>query len=144
VRAQSHRLEFEADEKSVAGYALESVSPFLDRDVIAFLMSIPGDVQTRGGVPRALLRDAMRGIVPDAILRRRWRDDEAAAPERGRDRRQAYLDHRITLQSCAALGFASDAREIGPDALEFLGLEIWSRVFFSGKLAAPRPESKIL
>jgi hypothetical protein len=86
----------------------------------------------------------MRGIVPDAILRRRWRDDEAAAPERGRERRQTYLDHRITLQSCTALGFASDAREIGPDALEFLGLEIWSRVFFSGKLAAPRPESKIL
>jgi asparagine synthase (glutamine-hydrolysing) len=144
VRAQSHRLEFEADDKSVASYALEAVSPFLDRDVIAFLMSIPGDVQTRGGVPRALLRDAMRGIVPDAILRRRWRDDEAAAPERARKRRHTYLDRGITLQSCAALGFASDAREIGPDALEFLGLEIWSRVFFSGKLSAPRPESKSL
>jgi hypothetical protein len=95
-------------------------------------------------VPRALLRDAMRGIVPDAILRRRWRDDDAAVPERGWDRRQAYLAHAISLQSCAALGFASDAREIGPDALEFLGLEIWSRVFFSGKLTPPQPGSKSL
>jgi hypothetical protein len=101
-------------------------------------------VQTHKGVPRALLRDAMRGIVPDAILRRRWRDDDAAAPERGRGRRQAYLAHAISLRSCTELGFASDARKIGLDSLEFLGLEIWSRVFFSGKLTPPQPGSKSL
>jgi asparagine synthase (glutamine-hydrolysing) len=113
VRAKAHRLQFEADEKLAAGYAIESVSPFLDVDVIAFLMSIPGEMQTHNGVPRALLRDAMRGIVPDAILRRRWR----AGP--------------------AAFTPAPDAR-----SPEFIGLELWSRAFFSDTLTAPQPSSK--
>jgi asparagine synthase (glutamine-hydrolysing) len=107
ARALSHRLQFEADTKLANSRGIDLVTPFLDRDVIAFLMSIPGDVQTHGGVPRALLRDAMRGIVPEPILRRRWRRAPAAA-------------------SAAAV-----------DSLEISGFEIWSRIFFSGKLAAP-------
>jgi asparagine synthase (glutamine-hydrolysing) len=107
ARALSHRLQFEADTKLASSCAVDLVTPFLDRDVIAFLMSIPGDVQTHGGVPRALLRDAMRGIVPEPILRRRWRRAPAAP-------------------STAPA-----------DSLEISGFEIWSRIFFSGKLAAP-------
>ena len=139
VRAKAHRLQLEADDKSAARYAIESVSPFLDRDVIAFLMSIPGDVQTRDGVPRALLRDAMRGLVPESILRRRWRRDDGMSAARRRERQQTYLSPATRVQLCAALGFATDAREVGDDALEFIGLEIWSRVFFSGKLSPPQP-----
>ena len=113
LRAKAHRLQFEADAKLAAGCAIESVTPFLDRDVIAFLMSIPGEMQTHNGVPRALLRDAMRGIVPDAILQRRWR----AGP----------------VASAAP-----------PDALspEIIGLEFWSRAFFSDTLTAPQPSAK--
>jgi hypothetical protein len=50
----------------------------------------------------------------------------------------------MPLQSCTELGFTTDARKIGPDSLEFLGLEIWSRVFFSAKLRPPQLESKSL
>ncbi len=113
VRAKAHRLQFEADEKLAASCAIESSTPFLDRDVIAFLMSIPGEIQTRNGVPRALLRDAMRGIVPDAILQRRWRVDQApVAP-------------------------APDA-----PSPEMLALEFWSRAFFSDTLTRLSPPSK--
>src|SRR6185369_12566750 len=104
-------------------------------DVIAFLMGIPGDVQTRDGVPRALLRDAMRGLVPDPILKRRWRD-EARASTTGRDRHEAYLARATPLSSCAALGVAADGNAIA-HTLDFVGLEIWSQVFFSGKLTPP-------
>ena len=52
------------------GYGMEHVTPFLDRDVIAYLMSIPGEILNQGGVPRALLRQAMTGIVPSPILGR--------------------------------------------------------------------------
>ena len=33
-------------------------------------MSIPGEIQSHDGVPRGLMRHAMRGIVPDAIVDR--------------------------------------------------------------------------
>ena len=81
VRSRSHQLQIEGDEKAAYGLGLEHVTPFLDRDVISYLMSIPGEVLNEGGVPRALLRQAMAGIVPSAILGRRW-PDESRTPAR--------------------------------------------------------------
>ena len=107
VHRLSHQLQIEADEKIAARFGIERALPFLDRDVVSYLMSIPGEIQTRDGVPRALLRDAMRGLVPDPILARRWRDD---------------------------LGPGDPMMQ---DAAERGALESWSRLFFSDKLARP-------
>lgn len=138
VRAASHRLQFEADEKLAASVGIESITPFLDRDLIAYLMAIPGEVQNRGGVPRALLREAMRGIVPDAILARRWRADGIVSRAFVRDHRQHYLSMRVPLEAARALDMIPDARREHADTLELLGLECWSRAFFSDRLAPPR------
>jgi asparagine synthase (glutamine-hydrolysing) len=134
IRAKSHRLQFEADEKMTCRYGIEAVTPFLDRDVIAYLMSIPGDIQNHNGVPRALLRDAMRGILPEAICRRRWREEGTDSPVIERANQDAYLSTKTRLQSCKDLGLCSDARLVDADSLEFIGLEFWSRMFFSDKL----------
>ena len=135
VRAMSHRLRFEADDKLASSSGLESVTPFLDRDVIAYLMAIPGEIQTHGGVPRALLRDSMRGIVPDIILDRRWRADGTAAPEFGRGRRQAYIATRTQLRASRDLGWVQHARPVDAASLELIGLELWGRVYFADRLA---------
>jgi ketopantoate reductase len=63
VRAKAHRLQFEAGAKLAASCDVEWTTPFLDRDLIAYLIAVPGEIQNRGGVPRALLRDAMREVV---------------------------------------------------------------------------------
>jgi asparagine synthase (glutamine-hydrolysing) len=131
VRARSSRLQLEADEKIAAAHGLELATPFLDRDLLAFLMSIPGDVQTPDGVPRGLLRDAMRGTVPGAILERRWRAENI---ELGRSRAQAYLAMQTPLHACADLGFLSRPARASDRLLPFIGLEFWSREFFSGTL----------
>jgi asparagine synthase (glutamine-hydrolysing) len=137
VRAKARRLQFEADEKMAARYGMERATPFLDRDVIAFLMSIPGEIQTRAGVPRALLRDAMRGIAPEPILARRWPDEGTTSSELQGVRRQAYLTADIRLHAASELGFCSDARRVELESLELLALEFWSRVFFSDRLGRP-------
>jgi asparagine synthase (glutamine-hydrolysing) len=54
-----------------AMHGLDIAFPYLDRDLMQFLISIPGDVQSHDGVPRGLMREAMRGTVPDAIVDRR-------------------------------------------------------------------------
>jgi asparagine synthase (glutamine-hydrolysing) len=54
-----------------AMHGLDIAFPYLDGDLVQFLMSIPGDVQSHDGVPRGLMRAAMRGTVPDAIVDRR-------------------------------------------------------------------------
>lgn len=54
-----------------AMHGLEMAFPYLDCDLLQFLMAIPGDVQSHEGVPRGLMREAMRGTVPDAVIDRR-------------------------------------------------------------------------
>lgn len=54
-----------------AMHGLEMAFPYLDCDFLQFLMAIPGDIQSRDGVPRGLMREAMRGLVPDPVVNRR-------------------------------------------------------------------------
>jgi hypothetical protein len=58
-----------------AMHGLDIAFPYLDCDLVQFLMSIPGDVQSHDGVPRGLMRAAMRGLVPDAIVDRRGKGE---------------------------------------------------------------------
>jgi len=131
VRAKAHRLQFEAATKLAAGCDVDWTTPFLDRDLLAYLMAVPGEIQNRGGVPRALLRDAMRGIVPDAILGRKWRDEDHL----GRTRELAYLSRTRTLDASHALGLLKEPFPLDRETLKFVGLESWSRMFFSDRLA---------
>jgi asparagine synthase (glutamine-hydrolysing) len=131
VRAKAHRLQFEISAKLAASCDVEWTMPFLDRDLIAYLIAVPGEIQNRGGVPRALLRDAMRGIVPDLILERRWRNEDRV----GRTRELAYLSRTRTLDAAQALGLVREPFRLDRETLAFAGLESWSRVFFSDTLS---------
>ncbi len=68
-----HCMEWNNKMGSMDG--LEMAFPFLDRDLISFLMSIPGEVVMHEGVPRAILRKALRGVVPEFVLKRRDKGD---------------------------------------------------------------------
>lgn len=57
--------------KSGAVKGLEFLLPFLDRDLLQYLIQIPGEQIAPNGVHRGLLREAMRGILPDEIVTRR-------------------------------------------------------------------------
>ena len=61
----------EWNSRVAAMHELEIAFPYLDSDLVQFLMSIPGEIQSHDGVPRGLMRHAMRGLVPDAIVDRR-------------------------------------------------------------------------
>jgi hypothetical protein len=61
----------ERDNVEAGSFGMDLAHPILDRDLVCLLMSIPGWVLNRGGVPRALLREAMRPVLPEAIAQRR-------------------------------------------------------------------------
>lgn len=62
------------------GYPFERRYPFLDRDLLEFLFAIPREQLVRPGQRRSLMRRALRGIVPDAILDRRRKAFVSQAP----------------------------------------------------------------
>ena len=56
--------------KLAAFYGYEEPMPYLDRDLVSFLLAIPGEVLSWGGVHRALLRAAMRDALPRSVTAR--------------------------------------------------------------------------
>jgi asparagine synthase (glutamine-hydrolysing) len=59
-----------ADRSSMA-HSREVRLPYLDRRVAEFAFSLPASFLCRDGVTKRILRDAVRGLVPEAILARR-------------------------------------------------------------------------
>jgi asparagine synthase (glutamine-hydrolysing) len=62
-------LNVKMDRMSMA-HALETRSPFLDTAVVEFGASLPDRLRMRLGRGKVLLRRAMKGILPESILRR--------------------------------------------------------------------------
>jgi len=68
----------EIDNKLGSAQALEKSYPFMDSDLAEFLLAIPGDMVNRGGVPKGLFREAMKGVLPESIRLRNWKGDFTA------------------------------------------------------------------
>jgi asparagine synthase (glutamine-hydrolysing) len=118
-----------ADRNSMAS-SRELRLPFLDHRLVEFTLSLPASMLFHDGWSKRVLRDAMRGVVPAAILDRRdkvgfmapwaqwWRDERSAAVLRERLREsRALVDDYVNVDmieagSPAALGVLSFARSL--------------------------------
>jgi asparagine synthase (glutamine-hydrolysing) len=54
-----------AEDRQCAAFGLEHFDPFFDHRLVEFMFRIPGDLKIRDGITKRLLRDAMRGILPE-------------------------------------------------------------------------------
>lgn len=109
--------------------SLELRSPFLDHDLAEFARRIPHDFKYRNGTTKYLLKSALRGVLPDAVIDRpkkgfgipltRWLrtwDERAFAPGMAvtgnadwwarvlREHREGRRDQRLALWGLLALG----------------------------------------
>jgi asparagine synthase (glutamine-hydrolysing) len=57
-------------DKMSMGAGVETRVPFLDHEFVSLAMSIPTAVKIRHGVPKYILKKAVRGIVPDELIDR--------------------------------------------------------------------------
>ncbi|OEU70985.1 MAG: asparagine synthase (glutamine-hydrolyzing) [Desulfovibrio sp. S3730MH75] len=56
------------DDMNAMYYSIENRSPFLDRNLVDFCNTIPTRHLIKDGYNKKVLRDSMKGIVPDSIL----------------------------------------------------------------------------
>ncbi|MCB1773740.1 MAG: asparagine synthase (glutamine-hydrolyzing) [Gammaproteobacteria bacterium] len=63
-------LLMRVDKMSMAT-SLEARVPFLDHEFVSLVLSLPPADRMRGGVPKGLLKQAVRGIVPDQLIDRK-------------------------------------------------------------------------
>ena len=132
------------DKLSMAA-SVETRVPYLDNEVVDFMCTVPTSLKLHGLTSKYLLREAMRGLVPDAILHRRkagfgapirtWlrRDlrgmvDDFLSPER--IRRRGYFDAAVVRRMIEddRQGLADNTYRIWA----LLTLEVWHQVFLEG------------
>ena len=148
VRLPFYITQYESANKSAIGYDLERSAPFLDIELIEFLMRLPGAVQFRDGVFKAILRDSLRGTVPDRILDRRDKADFEASATGAIDSHWDEMEE--VIRSCDAgiqhgvfdaerlrqrLDFLRKSRHIHSTVAtgelhDLFGLAVWLTVFF--------------
>jgi asparagine synthase (glutamine-hydrolysing) len=145
-RSSFQTLCLDWNNKMAAAFGLNAAFPFLDRDLLAFLIAVPGDVQTPRGVPKALLRDAYADLIPRTIVERRWkadftalvngsvRDDYGAVAATIKCLRSAvdsgYVTASVVEAETAATGMAERTGCLASWALkDLVGLELWLREF---------------
>jgi asparagine synthase (glutamine-hydrolysing) len=149
LNARTRLNTVEIDSKIGAAQSLEKSYPFMDRDLIEFLLATPGHIVNRNGVPKALFREAMKGVLPESIRLRNWKGDFTA------------LNNDAVAASCSKLkgylGFASfgvgrgymdlaavESRQPNQagnrnnalparQVIAAVALELWLRVFWGSK-----------
>ncbi len=139
----------EWNNKRAALHGLEYAFPFLDRDLIEFLMAIPGEVSAWKGIPKALLRFSLGDVLPATIAGRTWKADMSRVVNQAMTLecdqvvgclqanphavRRGYLDGRLLGKELALMSsrIGGNNCSITWRLSELLGLELWLQVFFS-------------
>lgn len=85
ARLENPNLQFAANffTKTGAAHQCEMRYPFLDKRVVEFCLSLPADQKLSDGWPRFIIREAMRGILPELVRQRLSKGDLSACYERG-------------------------------------------------------------
>jgi hypothetical protein len=149
ARSKYHVHCMEWNNKAGALHGMNAAFPFLDRDLLAFLMATPGDVQNHNGIPRQLLREAMRGILPESIRTRTDKADFTRFVNAGiveslpaivrvlsgncLGAQLGYFDRDRLAPEVARLsaGLAGHDCASSWDIADVFGLEVWIRVFLT-------------
>lgn len=131
------------EDRNSMAFSLETRLPFLDYRLIEFTFSLPVEQKIREGVTKVILRNAMRGVLPEPIRTRKdkmgfvtpedlWfrtvlRDpiedilNSSSFAERG------YFDVRKVNE--AFENHCEGKTNIGPTIWRWVNLELWFRTF---------------
>lgn len=92
-------------------YGITFLHPLIDHRLIEFAAALPTEQTFSAGVRKVILRRAMRGLLPDAILDRREKIYPNGIAHRGlRERETAKVWALMTNMRAAEMGFVDEAR----------------------------------
>ena len=151
IKTYLHELLMKQDQMSMAA-SIESRVPFLDHKLVEFTARMPDAMKLRGGTTKYVLRESMKGVLPEKILSRRKMGFPVPIGSWFRGAYRSIIDEYVVSDRAMSRGiFAPDfVREIvslhqaGEDHSERLwalvNFEMWQRRFFdSEELNAMEP-----
>jgi asparagine synthase (glutamine-hydrolysing) len=150
IKTYLHELLMKQDQMSMAT-SLESRVPFLDHKLVEFTARMPDSMKLRGQTTKYVLRESMKGVLPEKILTRSKMGFPVPIGTWFRGPFKSVIDEYVLSERALSRRiFAPDfVRQIvsrhqaGEDHSErlwsLLNFEIWLRQFFDGeKTSAPK------
>ena len=145
------------EDRNSMAFSLESRVPFLDNDLVDFVLALPPEHKIRNGWNKRVLRRALGPMLPRRISRRRWKvgftTPEVAWLRAERERaleiflsdsfrKRGYFDPDRVVEAFQA--FCDGKTSNSLVFWRLINVELWSRVFFDGEvdertLAAAQP-----
>ena len=148
IKTYLHELLMKQDQMSMAT-SVESRVPFLDHKLVEFTASMPDSMKLRGGTTKFVLRESMKGVLPDRILSRSKMGFPVPIGRWFRGPFKSVIYEYVLSDRALARGiFAPDfvrrlvsLHQAGEDHSErlwaLLNFEIWMRQFFDGERSSP-------
>jgi asparagine synthase (glutamine-hydrolysing) len=134
------------EDRSAMAHGIETRVPFLDHRLVEFCLRLPGSLRIRAGVTKAMLRHALRTLLPPAVAARK---DKLGYPEplthwlRGESYQR--VSDILLSDRARARGFSNlevvrrflEEHRAGANRLtplyRALTLEVWARLFLDGE-----------
>src|SRR3954454_2718784 len=153
IKTYLHELLMKQDQMSMAAW-LESRVPFLDHKLVEFTSSLPERLKLNRWTTKYVLRQSMKGVLPEQILTRpkmgfpvpidAWFRgpygnvlDDYVLSSRAIERGIFNADTLRTLVNQHQRGVANHSERLW----SLVNLEMWFRRFIDGEVAAPKFES---
>jgi asparagine synthase (glutamine-hydrolysing) len=148
LKTYLHELLMKQDRMSMAA-SIESRVPFLDHKLVEFSTALPDRLKLRGWTTKYVLREAMKGLLPEPILKRRklgfpvplarWfrgefrpMVDEFVAGDRALARGHFRPDFVRRIVGEHAAGHADHTERLWT----LVNFEMWQRQFLEGEMPA--------
>ncbi len=144
IKTYLHELLMKQDQMSMAA-SIESRVPFLDHKLVEFSARLPESFRLRGKTTKWILREAMKGLLPDEILTRSKMGFPVPLGHWFRGEFKHIVDDLVLGERALSRGIFSAAfvRELvvrhnsGEDHASriwaLMNLEIWHRRFIDGE-----------
>ena len=145
IKTYLHELLMKQDQMSMAT-SVESRVPFLDHKLVEFTCSLPERLKLRGGTTKYILREAMKGVLPETILSRSKMGFPVPIGAWFRGAYRSVIDEYVLSERAMSRGlfnpdFVRDLVQRHQSGAEnhderlwsLVNLEIWQRQFFDGE-----------
>ncbi len=133
------------EDRNSMAFSMESRVPYLDQELVEHVLSLPPQAIIRNGWSRFVLREAMRGVIPEKIRQRRWKVGFTTPEIRWLMNRRAVFGSLLAsplFQSrrywngekvlAAFRGACSGKLDNSMFIWRAINTEVWLRVFFDG------------
>jgi asparagine synthase (glutamine-hydrolysing) len=145
IKTYLHELLMKQDQMSMAA-SIESRVPFLDHKLVEFTARLPERLKLRGWTTKYILRQSMKGVLPEAILKRSKMGFPVPLARWFRTSFRPVIDDYVLGERAASRGLfepgfvrrvvaehQSGARNHSERLWSLVNFEMWMRRFIDGE-----------